>query len=66
MAEFDTIIKGGTIVDGTGGPAFTGDLALSGGRIAAGGTVGGRADAVAETGGTGPAAGGVGAAGTHG
>ena len=31
----DTVIRGGTIVDGTGKAAFTGDVAISGGRIAA-------------------------------
>ncbi|MGE0699209.1 MAG: amidohydrolase family protein [Hyphomicrobiaceae bacterium] len=36
----DTVIRGGTIVDGTGKPAFTGDLAIDGGRIA---QVGGKA-----------------------
>ena len=32
----DTVIRGGTIVDGTGKPAFTGDVAIDGDRIAAG------------------------------
>lgn len=31
----DTVIRGGTIVDGTGNKAFTGDVAISDGRIAA-------------------------------
>jgi N-acyl-D-amino-acid deacylase len=31
----DTVIRGGTIVDGSGKAAFTGDVAISGGRIAA-------------------------------
>src|SRR4051794_994708 len=35
-----TVIRGGTIVDGTGRPSFTGDLALDGDRIA---QVGGKA-----------------------
>ncbi len=36
----DIAIRGGTIVDGSGAPAFTGDVAVEGGRIAA---VGGKA-----------------------
>ena len=36
----DTVIRGGTIVDGTGKPAYTGDVALEDGKIAA---VGGKA-----------------------
>src|ERR1700693_4604323 len=31
----DIVIRGGTIVDGTGRAAFTGDVAIAGGRIAA-------------------------------
>ena len=31
----DTVIRGGTIVDGTGKPSFTGDVAITDGRIAA-------------------------------
>src|SRR5271165_1284374 len=30
----DTVIRGGTIVDGTGKPSYTGDLALENGKIA--------------------------------
>lgn len=38
---YDLVIRGGTIVDGTGRPAFTGDLAIAGETIAAvGGKVG--------------------------
>src|SRR5262245_52205338 len=37
---YDTVIRGGTIVDGTGQTAFTGDVAISRGRIA---EVGGKA-----------------------
>ena len=37
----DIVIRGGTIVDGTGKPAFTGDLAIDGDRITqVGGTAG--------------------------
>jgi N-acyl-D-amino-acid deacylase len=36
----DIVIRGGTIVDGTGAPAFTGDIAVDDGRITA---VGGKA-----------------------
>ncbi len=35
----DMVIRGGTIVDGTGRPAFVGDVAIDGGRITAVGTV---------------------------
>jgi N-acyl-D-aspartate/D-glutamate deacylase len=41
MASFDLVIRGGTIVDGTGKPGFKGDLAIKDGKIAAVGTVDG-------------------------
>jgi N-acyl-D-amino-acid deacylase len=34
MTEFDTIIRGGTIVDGTGSPRYRDDIAIRHGRIA--------------------------------
>ncbi len=40
---YDLVIKDGRIVDGTGAPAFEGDLAIEGGRIAGLGDVGGSA-----------------------
>jgi N-acyl-D-aspartate/D-glutamate deacylase len=33
MAEFDLVIRGGTICDGTGGALFEGDVAVRGGKI---------------------------------
>ena len=34
MKEFDVVIRGGTIVDGTGIPRYRGDLAIRDGRVA--------------------------------
>ena len=42
--KYDLIIRGGTIVDGTGAKAFEGDLAVDGDRIAAVGQVDGSAN----------------------
>lgn len=35
MSEFDLVIRGGTIVDGTGGELIDGDVGIKGGRVAA-------------------------------
>src|SRR6195952_4882700 len=40
---YDTIIRGGTIVDGLGGPPYTADIAIAGGNIAELGSVTGTA-----------------------
>ncbi len=40
--DFDTLIRGGRIADGTGNPAFIGDIGIRGGRIAAVGNLAGR------------------------
>jgi N-acyl-D-aspartate/D-glutamate deacylase len=40
--EFDLVIRGGTIMDGNGGAPFSGDVAVSAGRIAEIGKVAGR------------------------
>lgn len=42
MALFDLVVRHGTVVDGSGGAPFTGDVALRGGRIVAVGTVAGK------------------------
>jgi N-acyl-D-aspartate/D-glutamate deacylase len=40
-AQFDLVVRGGTIADGRGGEPYEGDVAISGGRIAAVGRVAG-------------------------
>ena len=42
MADHDVVIRTGTVIDGTGAPARTADVAISGGRITEVGTVSGR------------------------
>lgn len=42
MSEFDIVVRGGTIVDGTGAEQYEGDVAIAGGRIAALGKLGGK------------------------
>jgi N-acyl-D-aspartate/D-glutamate deacylase len=44
----DLLVKGGTIVDGTGAPAFTGDVAVSGGKIVGVGKLGTSAHRVVD------------------
>ena len=40
MAEYDLLIKNGTIVDGLRTPAYRGDIAIRNGKIAAIGPIG--------------------------
>ena len=48
MAQFDLIIRGGTIHDGTGAPGVRGDVAVKDGRIVAVGKVDGDADQIID------------------
>ena len=43
-SDFDLVIRGGHIVDGSGAPGFDGDVAVRDGRIAAVGQISGRGD----------------------
>src|SRR3954469_10168451 len=40
--DFDLLVRGGTIVDGAGNPAYVGDLGIKGGKIAAMGRLAGK------------------------
>ncbi len=51
MSEYDLKIAGGTIVDGTGVPAFAGDVGIRGGRIIAVGRAPGGARTTLDAGG---------------
>ena len=51
MADFDLVIRGGTLVDGSGGEPFAGDIAIDGDRIAALGVVAGRGSEEIDAGG---------------
>jgi N-acyl-D-amino-acid deacylase len=42
VPDADVLLRGGTVVDGTGAPRYTADVAISGGRIAAVGKLSGR------------------------
>ena len=42
MVDFDLVVRGGTVVDGSGGEPFEADVAVSKGRIAAVGKIAGR------------------------
>ena len=48
MSSYDTIVRGGTVVDGTGGAPFVADIGISNGRIAAVGKVDGTAKEVID------------------
>jgi len=48
---FDLVVRGGTIVDGTGRPGVRGDVGIRGGQIAALGEVKGRAAQTVDAGG---------------
>ena len=47
-ARYDLIVRGGSVIDGTGAPARPGDVAISDGRIAAVGEVAGEAARVID------------------
>ena len=43
MSDFDLIVRGGSVIDGTGSPAQTADVAVADGRIVEVGEVDGSA-----------------------
>jgi N-acyl-D-amino-acid deacylase len=43
-AQFDTVIRGGRVIDGTGNPAFSADIGIKDGRIAQIGKISGSAE----------------------
>ena len=49
MTQYDTIIRGGTLIDGTGTPGVVGDLAILDGQIAAVGEIAGSATKINTT-----------------
>ena len=48
MATFDLVIRGGSVIDSTGAPERTADVAITDGRIVEVGKVGGRGDRALE------------------
>ncbi|HZP56525.1 MAG TPA: D-aminoacylase [Dehalococcoidia bacterium] len=51
MADFDLVIRGGTVIDGSGAPGRTADVAITGDAIVAIGEVRGRGEAELDAGG---------------
>src|SRR5581483_3837444 len=51
VADFDLVIRGGTVIDGSGAPGRTADVAITGDAIVAIGEVRGRGEAELDAGG---------------